>query len=488
MTRNISHYYLLLIHIAVLFRAATHSSPLQDYGYISVNADRRLVDQYGREVYFHDVNVIYKAHPYVPTTHTFDPIYSFSTKDMQQLEELGLNIIRLGLMWPGAQPDNSGYNDTYYDVINEIITQALDYNIYTLLDMHQDVLSECFCGEGIPKWLVQTKDSRKFPFPFAEQFSGCPDQFPSTENCLKHFWSDYYITEAQNFASQALYDESGILHQWGDFWQKSAEFFKNKRQVIGYELINEPWAGNIYQKFSDLDPIVADVVNLQPAYDSVTYAIRQVDDIHIVFFESVTWADLGTGFTRVPLGVEYENRSALSFHFYKPPNLPIGSDEFKFHVQDMENLKCGGMITEFGGDEEVMADCDKFLQSWIMWQYKVFANLTGDVSCLYFNNGTIDYARASKLSRTYAQVVAGKTLSMYYNPKSHTFILSYITSSKISNTITQIYLNKALHYPNGPYIQVQTEIGYKITRPTNNIIWVIHDKSNGVEIKVIITT
>ena len=30
------------------------------------------------------------------------------------------------------------------------------YGIYTLLDMHQDVFSGKFCGEGVPDWAVET--------------------------------------------------------------------------------------------------------------------------------------------------------------------------------------------------------------------------------------------------------------------------------------------------------------------------------------------
>ncbi len=33
---------------------------------------------------------------------------------------------------------------------------ASKYGIYTLLDAHQDVLSQKFCGEGIPDWAVDT--------------------------------------------------------------------------------------------------------------------------------------------------------------------------------------------------------------------------------------------------------------------------------------------------------------------------------------------
>ena len=34
------------------------------------------------------------------------------------------------------------------------------YGIYTLLDMHQDVFSGKFCGEGVPDWAVETGSKR----------------------------------------------------------------------------------------------------------------------------------------------------------------------------------------------------------------------------------------------------------------------------------------------------------------------------------------
>ena len=36
------------------------------------------------------------------------------------------------------------------------VHSASKYGIYTLLDAHQDVLSQKFCGEGIPDWAVDT--------------------------------------------------------------------------------------------------------------------------------------------------------------------------------------------------------------------------------------------------------------------------------------------------------------------------------------------
>ena len=68
----------------------------------------------------------------------------------------------------------------------------------------------------------------------------------------------------------------------------------------GYELINEPWAGDIYRHPDQLAPCewaqcnicyssfttdVADKINLSPMYARLHQAIREVDDDHVIFFE-----------------------------------------------------------------------------------------------------------------------------------------------------------------------------------------------------------
>lgn len=54
----------------------------------------RIVDTEGRERYFHGVNVVVKGPPWLPELQEFDPLKSFVEKDMQTLQELGLNAIR----------------------------------------------------------------------------------------------------------------------------------------------------------------------------------------------------------------------------------------------------------------------------------------------------------------------------------------------------------------------------------------------------------
>tara|TARA_R110002050_G_scaffold290737_3_gene444578 strand:+ start:348 stop:560 length:213 start_codon:yes stop_codon:yes gene_type:complete len=58
-------------------------------------------------------------------------------------------------MWAGAEPLDGIFNQTYFSMLKEIIHEGARYDIYFLLDMHQDLLSEWFCGEGVPPWLVE---------------------------------------------------------------------------------------------------------------------------------------------------------------------------------------------------------------------------------------------------------------------------------------------------------------------------------------------
>ena len=72
--------------------------------------------------------------------------------------------------------------------------------------------------------------------------------YPYPEDCEKFSWGDYYFTEAAGQAFQNLYDNvDGLRDEWANFWKKTAYTFKEQASVLGYELINEPFCGNVYK-------------------------------------------------------------------------------------------------------------------------------------------------------------------------------------------------------------------------------------------------
>lgn len=74
---------------------------------------------------------------------------------MKNCTKWGFNGIRLGMMWAGVQPRKDFYNETYLDTMQQLINMAGKHGIYTLIDYHQDIMGEIFCGDGIPTWLAQ---------------------------------------------------------------------------------------------------------------------------------------------------------------------------------------------------------------------------------------------------------------------------------------------------------------------------------------------
>lgn len=100
--------------------------------------DRVFVETtFGREVFFHGVNAIVKGVPYIPETEYFDIDISLNKDDHATLSDLGVNVYRLGSMWKGLEPTRGVYEEDYLKKLDQIISEAEEYGIYTLLDMHQ---------------------------------------------------------------------------------------------------------------------------------------------------------------------------------------------------------------------------------------------------------------------------------------------------------------------------------------------------------------
>jgi len=446
--------------------------------------DNRVIDSRGRECFFHGVNVIYKSSPYLPVTDRFDSNLSFTTEDMRLLNELGQNIIRLGVMWPGVAPQRGSFNETYIAAAADIIETAYtDYNISSLVDCHQDVFSESLCGEGVPSWAVQP-NKWNFPFPVHSSYNTSASDYhvPSREDCLSIDWALYYPTAATSSAFQKLYQNyDGLRDEFAAYWAKLASSYKSLPGVLGFELFNEPWCGDLYHDPSLVFPGVADRKNLAPFYDNVVPSIYENDPDRLVFFESVTWTDsfnvswTEPGFERVPGGEENANRSVFSFHYYTVPNFGAQDKYFSARVDDGVRWNTTSFVTEFNITNEwqtekgfvdmmvTMDNCDLNLISWIGWEYKVYAGALSDGTCtgcdggVFLSNGTENHAVRKALSRTYAQYVAGRTVSMTFDwEDTRNFTLLFKMNTLVSAP-TVIYTNTQYWYPNGFELKVSPQ-------------------------------
>ena len=431
-------------------------------------------DSLGRQRVFHGVNAVYKIPPWAPSQGQWNAYDSLVEKDFQDLSSWGFNFIRLGVMWPGVNPTNATFfNSTYLAQMESIINAAGKYGIVTLVDLHQDLLSSYFCGEGAPDWAIKPPSGiAEFPLPVKLPYKLDSNGKPLPKECEQLTFSDYYVSEAVSGAFQALYEnENGLMDAYLRFWDFVSKTFAQNTNVIGYELINEPFFGDIFKNPKLLESGVTDREYLLPMYDKATKVIRQNDASHIIFFEPSVADETHSGFDFSPAN---DTNACYSYHCYCPKT-PTGDGlkedlchvaldwELKMKMDDAKRINNGvcSMMTEFGAVDNSIYSSERMdfqtnqmdsngAQSWSYWQYKPFYDITttgGDAESFYFFNGTLQAVKVKTLARTYAEAVQGALSSTSFDMKSGDFSLVYTADISIQAP-TQIYVS-SFYYPTG---------------------------------------
>jgi len=434
-----------------------------------------FVDEFGRSRFFHGVNAVYKIPPWHPKTEGFDHANSLSSIDAQNLFEWGFNHVRLGVMWPGVQPTSSKVDLDYLATMGQIVDTLAQFNISTLVDCHQDLISRKFCGEGAPEWLVPTSHGLPFANPSAPRLPLDDEGMPVLKECLKRPFFHYYFSDKVGIAFQELYNSTSLMQQkFVEFWTSVAKALSKHDGVMGYELINEPWPGDIYKDPRRLIPGFADKQSLVPLYERLHKAIRAVDDERLLFFEPAV-TDLWTsGFQQGPGGPSYNDRQVYSYHIYCGINdnktdhdrrttiVCRGEDsiEWTAKMKDIKRIGAGAFLTEFGASAEtktaikeleyMTGRADARLQSWDYWQFKYFEDITtaNHLESFYREDGTLEEAKVRALSRTYAPAIAGVPTKMEFVPATSAFTLQYKANAN-ARLPTEIYLNEKYYYPKG---------------------------------------
>eukprot|EP00929_Paragymnodinium_shiwhaense_P050058 TRINITY_DN25236_c0_g1_i3.p1 TRINITY_DN25236_c0_g1~~TRINITY_DN25236_c0_g1_i3.p1 ORF type:complete len:861 (-),score=106.77 TRINITY_DN25236_c0_g1_i3:111-2693(-) len=377
---------------------------------IHVDPDtRQFVDQSGRTRIFHGVNVVFKQPPFVPDAAAWSADLSFSKKDAQDLRSWGFNLIRLGVLWSGTFPASPHRPDpSYLDAVARIVELCAEEGIYVIVDMHSDVMSRRFCGNGIPDWAVdrvlrnagQQAPLGDFPAPLYDQteyfdLSGTLRDgsfaaeelaaranattasevevsnaalYPKLSACLQHDFFEYYTTHAALQTAHALYtDAANLTSAFEQHWKCVAERFKSHPAVLMYEIMNEPYMGRTSgPKFwLPLQWLVDNTYEERPHIAGfqgrLRDAILSVDAQHVVASEPIMWTYWDRRLGRPSDEAAANNLNALSWHLYCPwapdkaPWLPlaklcvfINAAFFSIMAQNTRDIGGGSILTEFG--------------------------------------------------------------------------------------------------------------------------------------------
>jgi endoglycosylceramidase len=454
-----------------------------------------LYDADGRIVLLHGVNVVYKHAPYIAYPDPGKP-WNFGVKDAQEMQNLGFNVVRLGIEWQALEPGSGGPNqpkvctpgppgnahefnravaERYLSHVAATVKLLARYGIYTLIDMHQDVYNQNFRGEGAPNWAVCTNNVPIVPKGgrWSNNYSN-----PTLQTAVQHFWSNDVVGNLQ-----------------GNFdlvWATVADYFKDDPWVVGYDPYNEPFStetqvasqstftgqlecfytGKAHTGFlaNGSSPL-----NCPPGTpsDGVVPTIQAVDHHHLIFVEpDIYWVNGGN----VPsqLGPMPFEGLVFNFHVYcgdrspvtgNPTNLLkcLESEETTAAEQDITRLSMSSayqssgpaiFMSEFGATTSVAlagfdtewAGLDQL--GWIYWAWKYYNDPTGSsAEGLVRPDGSYSPI-VTVLSRTFPQEVAGVPNSIIFNTFTGAFNLVYAPTLSAQG-VTTIDVAASQHYPNG---------------------------------------
>lgn len=485
-----------------------------------------LKDRYGRVVFLHGVNAVYKYPPFELYADPHKP-WNFNASDARKIASLGFNVVRLGILWEGLEPGHGGpnqpavctpgnprpvaatgmFNKRVADAYLKHVAQTVDllgrYHIYTLLDMHQDVYSQPFRGEGAPEWAVCTDDVPIVPSGgrWSTNYSN-----PMLDTAIQHFWANNV--------------EGNLQGQYDLVWHTVAQYFHNNRWIAGYDPFNEPFSREITPDdtlafAADLECFytgTAHVGSLDISNDPVSCpptdpgrgvvpTIESVDRVHPVFIEPDIYG-LRHGKPNL-LGPMPYPRLVFNFHVYcgyrnpvtgDPTNLNACSGQEVHSILNRERERTqltsrrqpGGpawFMSEFGATQNldlldlVTGYADVFQLSWIYWAWKYYDDPTGSTSEPLVSPTGVISPIANVLSRTYPEAVAGIPVQQSFDPASGDFDLTYEPLSSIKAP-TVVFVPGVRDYHHG--YCARTTGGHIVSAPGASRLLVANSPGAGV--------
>ena len=284
------------------------------------------------------------------------------------------------------------------------------------------------------------------------------------------------------------------------FWKFVAKKFKGRKNVLGYDLWNEPWASNLWTDLKSLIPGYIDNKILINFYSHIDEGISQEDPDYTMLFQPIPFPDtlplfgghaLDT-FKTAPVNTSIR-KQMFNVHSYccaADQNIckdgePKAADYEKcsdFHDRKLKkNKKQAGdinvplIVTEFGACSSSKAcylemlgfekAADKYLTSWAYWMYKSYNDHTTTAAegqeGIFNDDGTIQNMKEKALTRTYILYYQGIPIEFNFDDDTYEFNAKFKYNKDIKES-SVLYFNKDLYYKNGFILKFLDENNQKL--------------------------
>ncbi|MFM1919697.1 MAG: hypothetical protein RLZZ303_1331, partial [Candidatus Hydrogenedentota bacterium] len=222
--------------VATLLFTLALTSHAGELSRLRVSGDA-IVDLEGREVVLRGVNLGKKNAPFLPER---------SEEDYAALARWGFNCVRFYINWAAIEPAPGEYDVAFLDALAQHVAWANQHGIYVMLDIHQDLYSGAIPGgNGAPAWatLDDGKPHVKPDGPWGMAYFTSPQ----VHQAFDSFW-----------ANRPGPGDVGLQDRFAAAAQALARKFADVPGVVGIDLYNEPGMG------SDVTKVVPALISAVP--------------------------------------------------------------------------------------------------------------------------------------------------------------------------------------------------------------------------------
>lgn len=344
--------YFLMVMLGILFfsckKEKSNAVP-ETLLYAKRGDNPGIYDQQGRFVILRGVNYN-SLGDYWQGNAAVANVKPYEENDLKLMASYGVNCIRLLFSWSKLEPVRGQYDQDYINQLKTVIETAAKYDIYVLLDMHQDAWGKYIVSpaseacdkpnkgwDGAPDWATTTDGASTCTS------DGSRESAPAVYHAFQHFWDN----------------ADGIQDAAVNAWKALAKQTAGYANVVGYDLLNEPNLG--YR------PINLEADKLAKFYRKATNAIRAAEQEskafqHIIFFEmSVTWNGQPIPFVPSVDLITDENTIFAPHHYFESISYLLTIEQGLDLLYGLSGAyKTGTFIGEFGFFGNPVDDVEKY--------------------------------------------------------------------------------------------------------------------------------
>jgi endoglycosylceramidase len=375
----------------------------------------------------------------------------------------GFNLARVSISFALLEPQLGHFDDFYVRPFLGFDRELAGAGVYDLPTLMQGMYANQFDGDGFPDWMVQTNGAPNLPGPFPQSYL----YDPAEERAWDNFW-----------ANSPAADAVGLQDHFGEGLRYLARRFAGQPAFLGFDLLNEPWAGSQYPTCANPAGCPVFDQELDSFYKRIIPYVRASDPTHLVFYEPHALFDQGAN---THVGSVADPNAVFTFHNYclgDQPGLPQADPGQDCGIEEQMVLDnadaqasqsgAGELEDEWGNSNSVpllqrmVAEADQHMVGWSYWAYEDCCGSSGaivkDATLDPEAPGNLNLPVLQALVEPYPQLVSGTPRSWSFDPNSHEFTFQYSTRGLDGHQFpagskTEVFVPQ-LQYPHGYHATV----------------------------------